>query len=130
MIYDLITFNVVNPSLNILSPNGGENLITGNFNYITWESFGIDYVNLYYSSNNGIDWNPIDTNVFNLGYYNWSTGLTGNNFLIKVLNADLNIGWRNLKLPETPTGSISKFSLKDGKYSYLETFTYQSSIDG
>jgi photosystem II stability/assembly factor-like uncharacterized protein len=88
LIYDLITFNVVNPSLNILSPNGGENLITGNFNYITWESFGIDYVNLYYSSNNGIDWNPIDTNVFNLGYYNWSTGLTGNNFLIKVLNAD------------------------------------------
>jgi hypothetical protein len=51
-------------------------------------------------------------------------------FLAKVLNADLNIGWRNLKLPETPTGSISKFSLKDGKYSYLETFTYHSSIDG
>jgi len=51
-------------------------------------------------------------------------------FLAKVLNADLNIGWRNLKLPETPTGSVSKFSLKDGKYSYLETFTYHSSIDG
>lgn len=89
-LYDQISFNVANPSLSISSPNGGESLISGTVNYISWQSLGVNYVNLYYSNDNGNNWNVIDTNILNIGYYNWMTNnLVGNNFILKISNADL-----------------------------------------
>ena len=66
------------PLLAINSPNGGEIWKTGLTKYITWSSENVQYVNLYYSSNNGTMWDLIDSNVvaYN-GSYAWEIPLLG-----------------------------------------------------
>lgn len=86
--FDEIIFNTSNPYLNVITPNGNENWISNISQYITWESLGVNYVNLYLSDNNGTSWNLIDSNVSNIGYYNWTPLNVGNNFLIKIINSD------------------------------------------
>ncbi|MEI6462094.1 MAG: histidine phosphatase family protein [bacterium] len=51
-------------------------------------------------------------------------------FLANIMGVDLNIGWRKLQTPETPTGSITKISMKDGKFFFLEVITSEGQIDG
>lgn len=51
-------------------------------------------------------------------------------FMGKISGADLNKGWRDLDIPEAPSGSITKFSFKDGKFMYVETISSENSIDG
>jgi photosystem II stability/assembly factor-like uncharacterized protein len=79
-------FTISNSFLNVTTPNGGELWNTNNSHYITWQSLGVDFVNLYYSNDNGITYTIIDTNVFNVGYFNWQTpSNAGNNFKIKIV---------------------------------------------
>lgn len=49
-------------------------------------------------------------------------------FLANILQIDLNVGWRNLELPETSTGSITKIFMNDSKFSFLENINI--GIDG
>ncbi len=81
----------VNPkvkSLILTSPNGGEIWQAGKDNVITWESSEIDYVDLSYSTNNGITWNNIITSyAATWQQYLWSIPETitpSQEFLIKV----------------------------------------------
>ncbi|HMU43409.1 MAG TPA: hypothetical protein PKA80_08925, partial [Ignavibacteriaceae bacterium] len=63
-------------AINILSPVGGEELLTFNFYEIRWYSSNVEKVNIYYSTNEGIDWNIIVSNVnADSGVYNWSVPL-------------------------------------------------------
>jgi len=57
----------------IVVPNGTESWYSGTTRYIQWEkaeASNIQQVKIEYSSNNGQDWNYIDT-VANTGSYNW-----------------------------------------------------------
>ncbi|MBN2592758.1 MAG: metallophosphoesterase [Sedimentisphaerales bacterium] len=57
----------------ILSPNGGENLVAASSYNITWktqEPAELDTVTIEYSSDNGQNWNAINT-VINTGSYTW-----------------------------------------------------------
>jgi photosystem II stability/assembly factor-like uncharacterized protein len=82
-------FNIESPFLNITSPNGGESWNVNSSYYITWQSLGLDFIDLYYSTDNGVTYNLIDTNIFNLGYYNWLTpSNSGSNFKIKIVDSN------------------------------------------
>ncbi len=50
-------------SLTLLSPAGGESWYVGTTQYITWSSYGIQNVNLDYSTDAGSSWNAIASGV-------------------------------------------------------------------
>ena len=95
------TFTINNSSgyidIEIVQPNGGEN-VSGNYQ-IKWSAFESQgyssYItnDLYWSTNNGINWNPIILNYnnnYNAGYftYNWNTYSVPNshNYKIKIVS--------------------------------------------
>jgi hypothetical protein len=47
----------------LLSPNGGETVAVGSSQSITWASIGINEIDIEYSSNNGVTFTTIATNV-------------------------------------------------------------------
>ena len=61
--------------LQIISPNGGENLLMGSQHEITWTSSGNigSYIKLYYSSDGGNGWYTIDSQESNDGSFQWTT---------------------------------------------------------
>ncbi|HRG58886.1 MAG TPA: YCF48-related protein [Bacteroidia bacterium] len=88
-IQDQISFSTTDYFINLLSPAGGEAWFSNNPNFITWESFGVDFVNILLSIDNGINWDTIETNVYNLNYYNWQpTNLISNNCIIKIIHSN------------------------------------------
>jgi photosystem II stability/assembly factor-like uncharacterized protein len=82
-------FILSNSLLNIISPNGSEVWNTSTSYYITWQSLGFDFIDLLYSSDNGANYTIIDTNIYNLGYYNWQTpSVGGSSFKIKIVDSN------------------------------------------
>jgi PKD repeat protein len=78
------------PSINITSPNGGEDLTVGSPQYIIWmSSSSITYVKIEYSTDNGSNWRTIATNVFaNSSPYSWVIPNTpSTQCLIKISDA-------------------------------------------
>lgn len=60
-------------SLDLLSPNGGENWAVGSNQNINWNSSGIEKVKLEFSHDNGASWVLIENNVAgNLSTYLWT----------------------------------------------------------
>ncbi len=79
-------FNIVD-NLEILSPNGGENIMPLNVCAIRWHSSDReDYVNLYYSYDNGNTWNSIKKGILaSVGYYEWEApDIITDSALIKI----------------------------------------------
>ncbi|MCF8414162.1 MAG: C10 family peptidase, partial [Melioribacteraceae bacterium] len=72
------------------APNGGEILNSGSLYQISWETSGIEKINLYYSSNNGSNWNLIQANVDgSLGSYNWQTpDVSSTEYMLKIESAE------------------------------------------
>ncbi len=65
-------FNYNYMQVAVQSPNGGESLIAGSTQTITWHSQGeFQNISIQYSTNNGTNWIPIDT-VANTGSYEWT----------------------------------------------------------
>ena len=65
----------VNPGPIVLSPNGGENLASASSYTITWKTqqdATLDTVTIEYSTDNGQNWQTIDT-VMNTGSYTWDS---------------------------------------------------------
>lgn len=58
-------------SIEVFTPNGGENLAVGEEYYITWASTGINNVLIEYSTDNGDQWITIDTVSALGGRYTW-----------------------------------------------------------
>jgi len=70
----VFTIKEGNYAIQLLSPNGGENLLTSNPYNITWSSQNVDSVSLYYTlegSDNIIDYIPIIEKIPNTGEYEW-----------------------------------------------------------
>jgi hypothetical protein len=61
------------PTITVLSPNGGENWIIGTTQKITWNTTGsIDFVDIYYTPDDGITRNLIQGSVpAEIGYFDW-----------------------------------------------------------
>lgn len=58
-------------TLQLTTPNGGENWIIGEPYEITWTSENVERVSIDYSLNNGTTWNNIITDVPSNGLHNW-----------------------------------------------------------
>ncbi len=88
-VYDVSDVFVVK-KLTVTQPNGNEEWLAGSSNNITWQSGEVNNVDIYYSTDNGTNWNKITTGVnANLGTYSWSipAGLSSSNALIKVVDS-------------------------------------------
>ncbi len=78
----------------LLTPNGAEVLNSGQTYNITWTAATyFSSVNLYYSSDNGITWNAITTNISNNGSYSWTVpNVNSTTCLVKAANnADVTV---------------------------------------
>jgi len=78
------------PNITLYTPNGGENWLVGNYNYIYWSSVAVQNVKLEYSINNGTSWNTINTSVnASSGYYYWYIPSTvSSQCLVRVSDAN------------------------------------------
>lgn len=80
------------PKIELLAPNGGENLTAGSTYPISWNSIPeINEVLVEYSTNNGQDWTEVDPpNSGNTGSYDWEPVPTvdSNKCLVRVSDAN------------------------------------------
>ncbi len=110
------------PRITVLTPNGGENLITGEIVSITWTSKFVSTVNVDYSTDNGATWSSIATNLpASPGTCSWTVpDLSSSLALVRVveatsasasdvsdatfqiLRADVTVGWNLLSLDRRP----------------------------
>ncbi|MCK6615110.1 MAG: hypothetical protein L6Q47_12800, partial [Ignavibacteriaceae bacterium] len=76
-------------SIAVTSPNGGEVLSSGANRLISWTSSGIDFVQLEYTTNNGVDWTTITASTESDGAYLWSPvpSVVTNNARIRISDA-------------------------------------------
>lgn len=80
-------FTIAN--ISATAPVGGEKWKSGATKNITWTSVGVEKANLFYSTNNGVDWTPIASNVTaSNGSYSWTVpGVTSSTCKIKIVDA-------------------------------------------
>jgi photosystem II stability/assembly factor-like uncharacterized protein len=68
-----VAFSIKLPFITVNTPNGGESWGIGSTRQIKWTSAGINFVNLYYSTDNGATWDAIVNNYqAGSGSYNWT----------------------------------------------------------
>lgn len=66
-------FSIIEPTLEILTPNGGEQWKPGTFHNVTWTTVAeVPRISLEYSTNGGTRWSTIVANFPNVGSYNWT----------------------------------------------------------
>ncbi|MDP3244619.1 MAG: hypothetical protein Q8M83_03080, partial [bacterium] len=66
-------FSIILPKVTVTSPNGGEQLVVGAIQNITWTSSNVANVKLEYTTNNGTNWNSILTSTpATAGSYVWT----------------------------------------------------------
>jgi hypothetical protein len=101
------------PALNIISPNGGENWMSGSSQTIRWNALGkigfgggklqklksspyfpltIANIKIEYSTNNGSSWSSIVQSTPNNGSYLWSPVPSQNSSLCRVKISDADLG--------------------------------------
>jgi hypothetical protein len=73
-VYDISArFRIPLQTITITSPKENDALLSGRKYYITWYWLGtITQVNIQYSTDNGVTWDNIASNVTNNGYYEWT----------------------------------------------------------
>ena len=77
-------------SISITTPNGGERIDSCSPYTISWQSSGTsDYYNIYYSSDNGVNWVSIATSLNTvLNTFDWNVpNINSVNGLVKVTDA-------------------------------------------
>jgi hypothetical protein len=74
------------PTINVLSPNGGETLVVGQTHDILWDYLSFeDSVKVEYSANGGDEWSTIAETTTCDGVYPWIvTGPPSNNCLVRI----------------------------------------------
>lgn len=76
------------PSIAVTAPNGGENWAIGSSQNITWNSTGVTYVDIDYSTDGGSTWNSVATNIASSGTYAWTVPSTAStNCLVRVMDS-------------------------------------------
>jgi len=74
----------------IVAPNGGEELISGQTEIITWDTVGdINNVKIKFSDSNGQTWTDVNSSMPNNGSYDWLIPeVTSQNCLVQVSDAN------------------------------------------
>ncbi len=82
-------FTIATQFLSVTSPNGGQTLILGSLQNLTWTSGGpTDNVKIELSRNGGSSWEVLTNSAVNSGIYPWQvTGAASNNCLLRVSDA-------------------------------------------
>ncbi|PIQ07684.1 MAG: hypothetical protein COW71_15770 [Ignavibacteriales bacterium CG18_big_fil_WC_8_21_14_2_50_31_20] len=80
------------PTITLISPNGGEIITEGSRKPITWSSKYVQNVRIEFSSNNGGSWQELIANTPSDGSWTWEPvpGIISNLCAIKVSDADRN----------------------------------------
>ena len=109
------------PFIRLNQPNGGENLVVGSAKKITWDCTGVTKVNLDYSTDNGVNWRSIASNVWaDTKAYTWSVPFDrSTNCLVRI---------SDMESPEATDRSDAKFTIlnsisvlqPDGRESWVE----------
>ncbi|MCF8240874.1 MAG: GPI anchored serine-threonine rich family protein [Melioribacteraceae bacterium] len=81
-------FTIDTKYLRVISPNGGEQLAKDFISMLEWNSGGIEYVNLEYTLDNGVNWETITTNYPSTGGYEWLTpDIVSSNARIRITDS-------------------------------------------
>lgn len=117
------------PAVTVNSPNGGETWQGGSTQTITWTATddktpaGDLLVDLYFSSNGGTDWLPIDFSGDNSGAYSWTVPeINSSQCLVKVEASDTSggVGFDvsnivfTITTPEEPAAPVDAINLEAG----------------
>jgi hypothetical protein len=84
------TFETLDPSITVTSPNGGETWVVGTVHTITWTSDSVEgNVKIQYSIDNGQNWTGIISSTGNDGSFPWTVpAVDSNQCLIRVSETD------------------------------------------
>ncbi len=80
------------PSIKILTPNGGETWSSGSSKEIRWISESIENVKIEYTTNGGFNWNVIVASSPSIGYYTWNNIPNINSLQCKIKISDADDG--------------------------------------
>ncbi|MEW6194580.1 MAG: hypothetical protein AB1521_05420 [Bacteroidota bacterium] len=72
------------PVIRVLSPNGGETLLSGGSRKIEWISENIQNVKIAYTTDNGFAWTTITTSTPSIGFFTWDQIPDLNSQLCKI----------------------------------------------
>jgi hypothetical protein len=74
------------PSITVISPNGGEVWEAGSVYPVTWQTSGdVGVVNIEYSIDNGVNWFTVTPSTLNDGSYDWTVPDTpSDNCLVRI----------------------------------------------
>lgn len=88
------TFTVMpQPSVTVISPNGGENWLAGQTYEIRWNSTNVEFVDIEYTTNGGATWNLIVANTPSDGLYEqWTPTAADSSELCKIKISNSNGG--------------------------------------
>ncbi|MCB0760400.1 MAG: exo-alpha-sialidase [Flavobacteriales bacterium] len=100
-----------NNDLIITYPTGGETLIVGTLQTLTWASSGISYVDMEISLDGGATWTMFDTYEYSDGNYSWTVPNTpSNNCLLRFSESDYGCSVYEMSTPfsiEQPAPSVT-----------------------
>ena len=76
-------------AITLLQPNGGENLTGGNTYNISWNSNGVNALNILFSKDNGVSWEIVNDVNASTGSFQWTIPyVNSSNCLIKLVDSD------------------------------------------
>ena len=106
-VFDLsnTVFQILQPTIRVIIPNGGENWIAGHDYYVTWNSLNISNVNIEYSTNSGASWLTVVPYLGSSGNYSW-----------KIPNAPSN----NCRIKISDVANTSVYDLSDNDFSIIQ----------
>jgi DUF971 family protein/lipoprotein signal peptidase len=88
-------FILPEPTLKVVSPNGGEKILSGTSRKLEWISENIENVKIAYTTNGGFNWITIIESTPSTGYYVWEPVPNVNSELCKVRVYDVKDGEPN-----------------------------------
>jgi len=90
-IFSIVTADTVDPTVTVISPNGGEDFTGGSTEDITWtasDDVGVTSVDLYFSFDGGVSWPVIATGLTS-SPYSWTVpGVNSDMCLVKAVAFD------------------------------------------
>lgn len=118
-----LTWNIDEPYVEVIFPNGGESLSPGTAETITWDQKGITgNQTVEYSLNNGANWTTLSTTVAaNITRLNWTppTDANTSTALVRVSSGSLSdVSNVNFKILGTPTSLNPSASCAAGEINF------------
>lgn len=110
------------PSINLISPNGGETLQSGSSINLTWNSINIANIKIEYTLNGGAEWVLIADNVESTGTYTWENipDVNSSQVKIKISDADDNMPFdisdENLSISNQIVQNLEMVSPNGGEF--------------